>query len=181
MVNLSTILEMLFKRVDIQEVLDGEIDCANFTKETFVLLGRSYFRQYSSLELENLYEYFLVELRKQEEWRVQDRAANSHLGFNVFEVLLNFADQVLLEDGEDPVCNYPRLLRWRMVSHQLEENLFTTAFLAARDLWRENHHRQQQRLSKSNAGRRSVRKSFSFERLCSLLPAFLDCLNEPCR
>lgn len=141
MVNLSTILEMLFKRVDIQEVLDGEIDCANFTKETFVLLGRSYFRQYSSLELENLYEYFLVELRKQEEWRVQDRAVNSHLGFNVFEVLLNFADQVLLEDGEDPVCNYPRLLRWRMVSHQLEENLFTTAFLAARDLWRRGNIR----------------------------------------
>ena len=76
MVNLSTILEMLFKRVDIQEVLDGEIDCANFTKETFVLLGRSYFRQYSSLELENLYEYFLVELRKQEEWRAKERAAN---------------------------------------------------------------------------------------------------------
>ena len=58
MVNISTILEILFKRVEIQDVLDGAIDCANFKKDTFVLLGRSYCPQYSNLELENMYDYF---------------------------------------------------------------------------------------------------------------------------
>lgn len=142
MVNLSTILEMLFKRIEPQDILNGSITYSSLDKDKFVLLGRSYCQQYSNLELENMYDYFCGEITIQEERRSRCRKKGESRTLNVFEILLKFAETVLLEEGEEPVISYMHLLRWRMLSHMLEENLFTTAFIAYKDLKRRSSIRE---------------------------------------
>lgn len=53
---------------------------------------------------------------------------------NIFHVLLHFTDKVLLEEDDEPRCEYSQLLRWRALSETLGEDLFTTSFLACKDL-----------------------------------------------
>ena len=53
---------------------------------------------------------------------------------NIFHVLLHFVDKVLLEEDDEPRCEYGQLLRWRVLSEALGEDLFTTSYLACKDL-----------------------------------------------
>ena len=55
----------------------------------------------------------------------------------VFNALLHFTTQVLVEHNGNPVCKYEHLLRWHDLSSLLSEDLLTTSYLAGRDL----HHR----------------------------------------
>lgn len=52
---------------------------------------------------------------------------------NLFYVLCHFTKEMLSEDDNQPVCCYNQFLRWRMMTHKLGEDLFTTSFLAFRD------------------------------------------------
>jgi len=53
---------------------------------------------------------------------------------SVFNVLLYFAISTLkIEDG-DPVCRYESLLRWHTLTSQMGEDIFTTAYLASRNI-----------------------------------------------
>lgn len=57
------------------------------------------------------------------------------LRHTIFNALLHFTTQVLLEHNSQPVCKYEHLLRWHDLSSLLSEDLLTTSFLAARDLY----------------------------------------------
>ena len=52
---------------------------------------------------------------------------------NFFYVLCHYTKEILTEDDNQPVCCYNQLLRWRMITYKLGEDLFTTSFLAFRD------------------------------------------------
>lgn len=52
---------------------------------------------------------------------------------NFFYVLCHYTKDILTEDNNQPVCCYNQLLRWRMITYKLGEDLFTTSFLAYRD------------------------------------------------
>lgn len=54
---------------------------------------------------------------------------------NLFHPLLHFVQDVLIEENEEPVCEYRHLLRWRSLSARLGEDLFTTSYLAWSDLF----------------------------------------------
>lgn len=51
-------------------------------------------------------------------------------GRNVFHIILEFAKQVLIYDGSEIKCKIDEMLRWREISFQLGQDLFTCAFLA---------------------------------------------------
>lgn len=53
---------------------------------------------------------------------------------NIFYLIQCFAEKVLMEEGDTPVCEFTQLLRWRDISYQMSENYFTTAFFAYKDL-----------------------------------------------
>ena len=53
---------------------------------------------------------------------------------SVFNVLLHFGAKILMVKDGDPVCRYDSLLRWHVTTTQLGEDLFTTSFLASKDL-----------------------------------------------
>lgn len=53
---------------------------------------------------------------------------------NIFNVVAKFSTNVLKEWHNHPVCQQDKLFKWREVTLQLGEDLFTTAFLAYNDL-----------------------------------------------
>lgn len=53
---------------------------------------------------------------------------------SVFFSLLHFVDKVLTEEDEEPICRFAHLLRWRELSYLMGEDIFTTAYLAYKDL-----------------------------------------------
>ncbi len=53
---------------------------------------------------------------------------------SVFNVLLHFSSCVLKEYKHQPVCRYDDLLRWHDLTSNLGEDLFTTSYLAAKDV-----------------------------------------------
>lgn len=61
------------------------------------------------------------------------RGARAHKQGTVFNVLLHFAGEVLLETNGAPICRYENLLRWNDLTACLGEDIFTTSFLAAKD------------------------------------------------
>ncbi len=52
----------------------------------------------------------------------------------IFYILLYFAKRVLLEESDIPVCEFSQLLNWRNITLLLGEDIFTTVYLANRDL-----------------------------------------------
>lgn len=62
-----------------------------------------------------------------------------HLRFadrdTLFNVLLHFSKEVLTETNLEPVCRYKHLLRWHELTSYLSEDLLTTSYMAARDLY----------------------------------------------
>lgn len=53
---------------------------------------------------------------------------------NIFYLIQHLAENVLMEKGDIPICEFTQLLRWRDISYQMSENYFTTAFFAYKDL-----------------------------------------------
>ena len=53
----------------------------------------------------------------------------------IFNVLLHFSSEVLTEKNFEPVCHYEHLLRWHDLSSYISEDLLTTSYLAARDVY----------------------------------------------
>lgn len=60
---------------------------------------------------------------------------------SLFNVVLLFAEKVLLVDNDIPTCNYHHVIDWHILSMQLGEDLFTTALLAAYDAKKGRSHR----------------------------------------
>lgn len=73
----------------------------------------------------------------QSKWATNDNNIKS-LAFcpsnSVFNVLLHFSSCVLKEYKHQPVCRYDDLLRWHDLTSNLGEDLFTTSYLAAKDV-----------------------------------------------
>lgn len=125
MESLVNILVLLFRQVSSRDVLEGKVDFADFDTGYFTDLALAHLKYYSGNEAENLFRYLREELQR-ESWV----AGHS---VNVLDALRKFDELVLKEIEEIPVCRYRYLLKWRMVSFALEEELFTTSFLACRD------------------------------------------------
>ena len=53
---------------------------------------------------------------------------------NIFNSLLHFTKDILIENSNDIVCEFSQLLRWRELASDFGEDLFITAYLANSDL-----------------------------------------------
>lgn len=52
----------------------------------------------------------------------------------IFNLLFSFANEVLTTNRFLPVCKYREILRWQDTTHKLGQDLFTTIFLAKKDI-----------------------------------------------
>lgn len=141
--NLRSVLSIVLSKIPPYKILREEIQYDNITPEAFVQIAGYYVKNYSNDELENLFYYIQNEY---EDWAdhmrgYAHRASGSRNSFNVFDAILIFAVRTLQEQDGEPVCQFEHMLRWRMTSHELDEDVFTTAFLAYKDVGYLNFNR----------------------------------------
>lgn len=65
---------------------------------------------------------------------IQDMKDNPEGRSNVFRFIMRIAQRLLIYDGNEIMCRFEEMLRWREISFQLGQDFFTCAFLAAHDL-----------------------------------------------
>ncbi len=142
--NLRTVLNIVLSKIPPTEILKNKICYNSITMEKFVKLAGYYVKNYSNDELENLFSYIQNEYEERADYvrGYERRTYGEEKGFNIFDAILIFAVRVLQELDEEPVCQYEHMLRWRMTSHELDEDVFTTAFLAFKDIRHINGYRR---------------------------------------
>lgn len=137
--NLRAIIKNLFYHMSTGAIAGEAVVYNNISQVTFMNLGNAYMRQYSNDELRNLYFFleneFLWQKRK---FFHEEPGRNSVSKFNVFEALVTFGMEVLIEEDGEPKCQYKHLLRWRDMITNLEEDLFITSYLAYKDVYSAN-------------------------------------------
>ncbi len=133
--SLNRILHIIFKRVSSKDILDDKLLFDQFDRCNFFYIAGNYLDHLSGDEIQNLYNYLVSEIDRLV--RVKTPVGGKRTGaeetFNVLEVLSLFNRNVLTEIEGMPVCRYDHLLRWRQISFELEEDLFTTSYLAELD------------------------------------------------
>lgn len=135
MQNLHSVLSIVLSKIPPGEILNDEIQFDNITMEKFVRLAGYYVKNYSNDELENLFSYIQDEYEERADYfKGHQRKKYIKEYFSVFDAILIFAVRTLQESNGEPVCQYEHMLRWRMTSHELDEDVFTTAFFAYKDV-----------------------------------------------
>lgn len=94
-------------------------------KKTFVDLYQQLENQYSKDEIENLYN--IVD-KNMEEDKMQYNFKS------VFNLLINYSEDMLDYYGNNIRCKYKQLLKWRMATLKLDQDLFICSYLAYKDL-----------------------------------------------
>lgn len=125
--NLERVLSAFFKYVPVQEILAGSFSSANIKKEDFIRLMRFNIEGYSETELKNLYDY-LVHNFKEQHYGIEKSTDK----LDLFDLLRYYSTWILTEQENEIVCEYRKLLHWRMITNALSEDLFTTSFLSTR-------------------------------------------------
>ncbi len=140
--NIRNVLKILFRYTSPAEVLDVNNDYPYVDKNSFLTLGTAYMPQYSSNEIENMYHFLCSEF----EWHNNKMRGKVIIQngrkVNVFDAILLFVDNVLVEENGKPLCCYEHLLRWREMTVELDEDLFVTAFFAQKDIFTAAKHRK---------------------------------------
>lgn len=129
--NIRKSLEILFKNQNPEELIDKffnpfiskriteEID-SNVFQCLFSFQNKNL---YNKNEIENITE--LIENNWSKNLYIEKK--------DFFNILVSFSENILLEKNGEPLCNYENLLRWRELSYQLGEDLFTTSYFAYKD------------------------------------------------
>lgn len=94
-------------------------------EELYMQYARGVFPNHSENEQRNNYQKLC-----------QDLEDNPEGLSNIFRLVMNVAKKMLIYDGNEMMCKFNEMLRWREISFQLGQDLFTCAFLAAHDLER---------------------------------------------
>lgn len=82
--------------------------------------------QNSKEELENLYEVTCDKMKK--------NVQGVQLEASIFNLIINYVEGMLIDQGSNVQCKYKDLLKWRMTAHKLDQDLFISAFFAYKDL-----------------------------------------------
>ena len=102
-------------------------DCYKVNKEQYLKHAPTIFSQYSKDEHEH--NYYLLE---------QDMKDKHSGNKSVFQYVINVADKLLVYDGNEVLCKFNQLLRWREISFQFGQDFFVCAFRAAKDIYYSN-------------------------------------------
>ena len=147
MESMISAIKILYKDISSRKILDGEIDYKKFPKEEFAALLGLKNDAMSGNDIEQLYYYLITTIREnsnvneerensaedddsEDNSAYQDKLAD----FSVLDALKVYVNKVLTQTKGEPVCKYRRLMAWRMISATMDEDTFTTAFLAIQDM-----------------------------------------------
>ena len=135
MENQRKVIEILFRRIPLRQIVDGINDIWNFSnaissctfeyipEKTFLASSYNIYRNLSNDEIKNIYKKTISDMRSD--------YTNT---ISVFNLLYKYGVSVLSTDDKFPVCRYDHLLNWWKTSNKLGQDLITTAYLAYRDI-----------------------------------------------
>lgn len=103
-----------------------EVSHKYIPRDMFINISYSLKSNYSKDERKEQYKILLKEI----EGNKKSYAARA----SVFNAIYSFADSVLTTNRYVPICKYDCLLKWNDISHDLGQDLFTTAYLAFKDV-----------------------------------------------
>lgn len=145
MENLSSVIRALFVKMNGDEVL-RELGFWNIEEKDSIILSHLDTDIMESNIVNRLLEVnsnstidqlSMLGQIVQHKWMEKDNTCIS-LQFqqysSVFNILLHFASKCLIIKDREPLCQYHCLLRWHMLTTMVGEDLFTTSFLASRDI-----------------------------------------------
>lgn len=129
MTNLRKTIEILFKKKNPEKIIkdyysqDAYNNVGNLKMTEDEFLGYFNYSKteggiYNGNEIKNTYNLYMKEKGQK----------------TIFSTLLNFSKEILIEEQDEPICRYEKLLKWRELSFQLGEDLLTTSYLADKDL-----------------------------------------------
>lgn len=124
-------LEILFLKIPYYKITDQhqasgikhDYSCVN--ESLYMQYARNVFSHNSEDEQHNNYQKLLLDLKDNPEGLS-----------NIFRFIMNIAGKMLVYEGNEIMCRFDEMLRWREISFQLGQDFFTCAFLAAHDLAR---------------------------------------------
>lgn len=132
--NIRSTIDTLFSQINSTSILNAYLDIQNrydmlgVNEEMFCQKFMVENKCYTQDQVRELYHLF------HSEWTRNPSCSPFKKGkHNLFYVLCHFTKEMLSEDNNQPVCSYNQFLRWRMMTHKLGEDLFTTSYLAYRD------------------------------------------------
>lgn len=117
-------MEILFQKIPYYRIFDKHLkhDYKTINKQLYFQYAKDVFSFNSEDEIRNKYIYLDQVVKKG----------------NVFSTIIDFAKKVLIYDGNEIKCRIDEMLRWREISFQLGQDLFTCAYLADNDVERGN-------------------------------------------
>lgn len=117
-------MEILFQIIPYYRISDKHLkhDYKTVNRQLYFQYAKDVFSFNSEDEIRNKYIYLDQVVKKG----------------NVFSTIIDFAKKVLIYDGNEIKCRIDEMLRWREISFQLGQDLFTCAYLANNDVERGN-------------------------------------------
>lgn len=131
MEELSYILRVLLKRIPYQVFLQARLNCMNLKLEKMENIIHGYMPSYSDTEIRNMLESLKIFLHAYNQF-IGTKSVNGHL--SVFDAVFRFSDGMLTRRNNKVLIQYERILRWRVTTKDVSEDIFVTAFLARHDL-----------------------------------------------
>lgn len=134
-------LDILFRKQSPQSIIDSTFQNDEkkrkhlhnkVDRNGFIKLALEQFKHYSEDEVENIYSKLCSSMKDMRE--ISSGTSEVNKFSSVFNFLIQFTDDVLVEKNKEPFCKYEQMLPWRMISHKLDQDLFTTAYFAYRDV-----------------------------------------------
>lgn len=130
---LSKILKVLLKRVPYEPFLKNELDCMAIDKGILNKSVHSYLPNYSDTEIFNTLESLADSLGDYAEFFDLGIRSDKR-GVSVFDAIFRFAEGMLIRQNNEVMCRYENILRWRMTTSDINEEIFVASFLAQKDM-----------------------------------------------
>lgn len=131
--NLRSIVDLLFTKREIDDLLESFIDAKGsknskiIDKDSFKELYLSQYHRYSGNQLNSLFDII------RDEWSKNPFQNGDGSEQNVFNILLQLSKEMLENINGEPYCKKDSFLRWHKVTEETGEDLFVTSYLAATD------------------------------------------------
>ncbi len=129
---LSQILRILLRKIPPQLFMNGEMDCTDVERSYLAKAIHTYYTNYSDTETRYILEGMtdLIVSRRQTYDSYSDRSSRR---LSVFDSIFQFAEKMLTMMNNQVMCRYEYMLRWRMTTIEISEELFVAAYMALHD------------------------------------------------
>lgn len=139
--NIRNVIKIFFKHTSYIEVLKNATKYNDIATDSFVKLANIYMPGYSNNEVRNMLLYFNTEFEWHNNKMRNEVVRDTENTANVFDALLLFIDNVLVEENGIPLCRYENLLRWRALTIDLGEDMLVTSFWHIKIYCMKSHER----------------------------------------